>query len=154
MHKGSGEFSGDCSLRELAPHPDDREFVLGMLAEAGHSAVDLDLEGRIVGLALNYSMLSVEQLSRIDSLSQLRSLWIFRCPRIASDKWLESLAKCKNLRKLALYANYARVSDSSIPLLEKLTQLEDLELDLCMSAQGLGRLRQLLPGCRIKGSAR
>jgi hypothetical protein len=137
-------FSGD-GLEHL-----ERIEVLGL----SYTEVDDDAMKKLAdlrhlrSLSLDGTTVSDDGLRHLAHLTTLEALWLWETP--TGDKGLQHLAGLSNLRELRTGPN---VTDTSVSLLGKLRKLEHLDLrDTGMTADGVARLKEVLPNCRIDWS--
>jgi hypothetical protein len=98
-------------------------------------------------LILTESPISDVGLSRLPSLPNLQNLLMESCQ--ISDRGVAELARFPGLKYLNLFGNEG-VTDESISTLEKLRELEELNLHATgVTKTGVARLQVALPDCQI-----
>jgi hypothetical protein len=91
---------------------------------------------------------TADNLAELGSLHNLQVLEILYSSKV-TDAGLSALTPLKNLR--VLYLDRAEVTDAGLRVLAGLSQLQEVGLPNAnaVTAQGLGELRQVLPGAQI-----
>ena len=146
-----GDGFSDDAVARLPGLPELEHLQLHMLFDeiGDHGLQCLSRLPNLQSLLVGYGSFSEKGLAHLRSNQKLTRLWLHGCE--LQDAGLVHLASLPLLNDLLLTAS--TVTDAAIPHLSQLGSLKNLELDdTNMTLEGVERLREALPNCRIEAT--